>query len=211
MRVPPRRFRQFRALLAGGLVLGLGGTYTLAAWNDSEQASAEFVAGAFEIEASMDGRWGSSSQKTFLAQGMYPGAMVYEPVLLRTTPASTASGRLNVSAAGATGASSGIAGFLEYRATTTVLEPTQAGAFDCSSASMGPEATYVFGGPNNWQPLAPAHQAGSTQQADAAAGNIVAYCFQIRLAANAPNSVRGTTAEHVWTWNAQSLTPEETP
>src|SRR5690606_31735774 len=50
-----RRSRMIRALLAGGLVLGVGTAVTLAAWNDSEFASGTFRAGTFDLEGSTDG------------------------------------------------------------------------------------------------------------------------------------------------------------
>ncbi|GAA1509695.1 hypothetical protein GCM10009761_09630 [Agromyces terreus] len=43
------------AILAGGLVLGVGTALTLAAWNDSEFATGTFTAGSFNLEGSTDG------------------------------------------------------------------------------------------------------------------------------------------------------------
>ena len=48
------RRRKVAALLAGGLVLGVGTMATLASWNDSEFASATFTAGRFNLEGSTD-------------------------------------------------------------------------------------------------------------------------------------------------------------
>lgn len=47
--------RKVRALLAGGLVLGVGAAITLAAWNDSEFATGTFTAGNFNLVGSTDG------------------------------------------------------------------------------------------------------------------------------------------------------------
>ncbi|MCZ4301662.1 SipW-dependent-type signal peptide-containing protein [Microbacterium oxydans] len=47
--------RKVLAVLAGGLVLGVGVAVTLAAWNDSEFANGTFTAGAFNLEGSTDG------------------------------------------------------------------------------------------------------------------------------------------------------------
>lgn len=47
--------RRIRALLASGLVLGVGATVTLAAWNDSEYASGSVTAGYFRLEGSPTG------------------------------------------------------------------------------------------------------------------------------------------------------------
>lgn len=46
------RSRKFKAVLAGGLVLGVGAAITLAAWNDSEFATGTFSAGTFNLEGS---------------------------------------------------------------------------------------------------------------------------------------------------------------
>jgi len=49
------RNRRLKAVLAGGLVLGVGAAVTLAAWNDSEFAQGTFAAGDFNLEGSVDG------------------------------------------------------------------------------------------------------------------------------------------------------------
>ncbi len=46
--------RRALAVLAGGLVLGVGAAVTLAAWNDSEFAKGSFTAGSFNLEGSTD-------------------------------------------------------------------------------------------------------------------------------------------------------------
>jgi predicted ribosomally synthesized peptide with SipW-like signal peptide len=45
--------RKVRAILAGGLVLGIGVGVTLAAWNDSEFARGTYTAGTFDLEGSV--------------------------------------------------------------------------------------------------------------------------------------------------------------
>ena len=47
-----RRSRMIRAILAGGLVLGVGAAVTLAAWNDSEFVTGTFTAGTFNMQGS---------------------------------------------------------------------------------------------------------------------------------------------------------------
>ena len=46
--------RKIAAVLAGGLVLGVGIMATLGSWNDSEFASASFTAGTFIFEGGAD-------------------------------------------------------------------------------------------------------------------------------------------------------------
>ena len=50
-----RRSTRLRAVLAGGLVLGLGAAMTLAAWTDQEFATGTFTAGKFNLVGSTDG------------------------------------------------------------------------------------------------------------------------------------------------------------
>lgn len=47
--------RKARAILAGGVVLGVGATMTLAAWSDSEWATGTFGTGGFTFQGSTDG------------------------------------------------------------------------------------------------------------------------------------------------------------
>lgn len=49
-----QRGRKVAAVLAGGLVLGVGTMATLASWNDSEFAKAEFTAGKFVFQGTAD-------------------------------------------------------------------------------------------------------------------------------------------------------------
>ncbi|WP_104117165.1 SipW-dependent-type signal peptide-containing protein [Arthrobacter sp. B1805] len=53
--VPQLKRRRVRAVLAGGLVLGVGAAVTLAAWNDSEFATGSFAGGQFNLVGSTDG------------------------------------------------------------------------------------------------------------------------------------------------------------
>ena len=81
------RRRKVLAILAGGLVLGVGAAVTLAAWNDSEFATGTFGAGRFDLQGSTDGTTYSSSPtapgKTLAfeldADLLSPGATVYAP------------------------------------------------------------------------------------------------------------------------------------
>ncbi|MHA3724812.1 SipW-dependent-type signal peptide-containing protein [Leucobacter sp. HY1910] len=50
-----RGWTKARAVLAGGLVLGVGAAITLAAWTDQEWAKGIFSSGTFGIEGSIDG------------------------------------------------------------------------------------------------------------------------------------------------------------
>ncbi|MGO1410071.1 SipW-dependent-type signal peptide-containing protein [Microbacterium sp. JB110] len=86
--------RKVLAVLAGGLVLGVGTAVTLAAWNDSEFATGDFAAGTFVFQGSTDNETfeDHTSQEgaaalTFEtgADNLAPGDTVYEAYALRVT------------------------------------------------------------------------------------------------------------------------------
>lgn len=98
------RRRMALALLAGGLVLGVGAAVTLAAWNDSEFATGTFTAGSFNLEGSTtsattgfaehntdDGDTAATLSFTVddVADAMSPGDVVYAPFWVRLDDATT--------------------------------------------------------------------------------------------------------------------------
>ncbi|HEY1105975.1 SipW-dependent-type signal peptide-containing protein [Agromyces endophyticus] len=93
---PGDRRRKVLAILAGGLVLGVGAAVTLAVWNDSEFATGTFGAGSFGIDGSIDGTTFDSSPaapgKTLTfeldADALSPGSTVYAPFAVGLTPTS---------------------------------------------------------------------------------------------------------------------------
>ena len=87
--------RKVRAILAGGLVLGVGAAVTLAAWTDQEWAVGEFGAGSFNIQGSTTGddadftdhpSQGEAATLGFEigADNLSPGDTVAAPFVLRT-------------------------------------------------------------------------------------------------------------------------------
>lgn len=200
-----RRWRRLRALLAGGLTLGLGATATIAAWTDTETGTAEFAAGAFRLEANIDGSWNTTRSMTFDAGAMYPGSTAYAPVRLRTSPDTTVAGDLTVTATGRTSGSGAIADSLEYRA---VIQPvTGDTAPTCAAGTFTASGVYAFGSSTSWQPMTAGVTSSTTQRLAAAQGSTVQYCFQVRMRSDAPNTVQGTSAGFTWTWDATSVTP----
>jgi predicted ribosomally synthesized peptide with SipW-like signal peptide len=81
------RRRMLLAVLAGGVVLGVGTAVTLAVWNDSEFATGTFASGQFDLQGSTDGATFDSSPtapgKTLSfqldADTLSPDAVVYAP------------------------------------------------------------------------------------------------------------------------------------
>ena len=103
---PSDRRRKRRAMLAGGLVLGVGATMTLAAWTDDEFAKGIFNTTVFGIEGSTDGTTfadhtpeASAATMTFTGgNAMSPDSTVYSRYAIRTTAATTADGKLALTA-----------------------------------------------------------------------------------------------------------------
>lgn len=203
------RNRRIKAVLAGGLVFGIGSAATLAAWTDTEEASGSFEAGTFNIELAVDGSWSNTSEMTFDASGMYPGSKVYAPVFVRTTATATMDGELTVSSAGAGGSADGIAGSLEYRAVTEPIAPDQVGDFDCTASAFDGSSTYVFGGASANEPLLAGGAGEGTQDLSKVSGSIAAYCFEVTLPTNTPSTAQGTSASNVWTFDAESVPTEK--
>ncbi len=97
-RSPQLRRRKVRAVLAGGLVLGVGAVVTLANWNDSEFALADWDSGSFNLEGSIDGttfdEHPTAAQAGALsfdirATNLAPGDSVSAPFAIRLDGSST--------------------------------------------------------------------------------------------------------------------------
>lgn len=200
------RNRRIKAVLAGGLVFGIGATATLAAWTDTEAASGSFEAGTFNIDLSVDKTWGNSREMTFKATGMYPGSKVYAPAYVRTTAATTMKGQIQVVGSGVSGSANTIAESLEYR-TVTRSFPSAAEAFasPCDASAFAGSPTFVFGGGASKQPLRASATSSAKQTVSPVAGSVQAYCFEVVLPASTPSAAQGTSAAHTWTFNAESV------
>lgn len=106
--------RKVLAVLAGGLVLGVGAAVTLAAWNDSEFATGTFTAGQFNMQGStnstdgVDGAWadhetaGAAAPLTFTADfdALSPDDVVYSTFWVRLDATTTADATVTTSLAG---------------------------------------------------------------------------------------------------------------
>ncbi len=173
------RRRKVLAILAGGLVLGIGAAYTLAQWNDSEFATGDFTAGTFVFEGSADGvdfddhaTSGEAASLAFEtgADNLAPGDVVYAAYALRVTGSYDAA--LTAVAPVATGSFT-TAGKLTYDAVST-------SAFGCDESA--------FAG-------------GGAVPATIASGDVVNLCLRV----TATNTLeQGDTGSVVWQWNAES-------
>lgn len=106
------RNRKIRALLAGGIVLGVGAAVTLAAWTDQEWATGDFAAGTFGIEGSTDGAtFSEHTTETGAAtldfqigaDNLTPGDTVAAPFVLRTVQATSYDATVELTSAAGTG------------------------------------------------------------------------------------------------------------
>jgi predicted ribosomally synthesized peptide with SipW-like signal peptide len=105
-----------RALLAGGLVLGVGATVTLAAWNDSEFATATFQAGTFNLQGSTDGTAysdhasapGAALGFSVNANTLSPGDVIYAPYAVRLAANTTSPATVTVTAPSTSGTVAGL-------------------------------------------------------------------------------------------------------
>lgn len=177
------RSRKRKALLAGGLVLGIGAAATLAAFTDGEFANGTFSTGKFNIVGSADGTtWGdhaaTDGQALTFSQttnNLTPGDVVTAPFYIKTDNPSLA-GNLAANAAAETGE---LAQYLE----TSV---TYGHAGDTCSESFG-------GTPDP----------GSL---DANGANTVMACLKVSVTGNQAElaALATPSAKIVWSWTATS-------
>ena len=201
------RGRRIKAILAGGLVFGVGAVGTVAAWTDSETADGSFNAGTFDIELSINGEWTSTNEMTFDTAPMFPGSKVYAPVFVRTSPDTTIGGDLTVKGNGI-GSPNAMANALVYRAVTRTITPEEVEGFTCASGSFSASATYAFGGASGAVGLKFPITSANEPTLEAVGGSVQAYCFEVSLPNDASSDAQGLSASHTWTFDAESVTTE---
>lgn len=192
-----RTGRKIAAVLAGGLVLGIGATATMAAWTDSQYATATFTSGVFVLESSTDGSsWQNhtAASPATLSMGtgaMSPGASGFGYLDVRTTRDSTLGGTASLLPATTVAQSdAGMVNALEIRA--KVIAAGQA----CNGTALS-EVPYRAA-------TADPNASGDLKLATGAAGIPARFCLEVRMKTNAPNSVQGKSAGLVWIVNGTS-------
>lgn len=184
------RSRRVRAVLAGGLVFGVGATMTLAAWNDSEYGSTTFTAGRFDIVGAVDGTTftshpvGAPAALSFSApfSAMVPGSTVYALFSVRTANPSV-TGSLQLSTTSTTG--TGLGSYLRYGVRTIAGTACNGTTYPAGTSVVPDNSTMATGGT-------------STQAVAANAGSTVNYCFAVTLPATTDNGAQGLTAIQTW-------------
>ena len=190
------RGRRVRAVLAGGLVLGVGAAVTLAAWNDSEFAQGTFTAGSFNLEGSTDGTLFADHADaatpatlgfTVDPANLSPGDSVSAAFAVRLDAATTSAADLAISASPATGT---ILPNLTYRLDQTT-------AFGCDLA--GAETLVAAGTAIDTVPGTPAV---ALADGDGVAGAPAYFCFTVTAGSGLQQTQTGTAT---WQFAATSV------
>lgn len=195
---PRRTRRKVLAILAGGLVLGVGAAVTLAAWNDSEFATGTFTAGAFNLQGSTDNLTftdhpaaGSAAAVTFSTgfNLLSPNDVVAAPFAVRLDAATTNNATAIFTSAATTGTATAN---LSYG---VVQVASMAG---CTPAATGTATLVPAGTPMTAVTGATAF---ALAKGTAAPGATVFLCFQVKAA---PTLLASQTATAVWGLTATS-------
>lgn len=194
-------FTRARAVLAGALVLGVGATITLAAWNDSEYATGSFTASTFNTESStVAGVWASNTVApgaalAFGATAMSPTVSSYAWINIRTTAASTVGGTITLASVTQVGT---LAAVLEYRAVRTPATTTT-----CDATAFAGTPTYIAGGSSTYLAVTGVPGTPVASAITSPSGEL-RFCFDVRVTSSAANSYQGTSATVTWLFSAVS-------
>jgi predicted ribosomally synthesized peptide with SipW-like signal peptide len=192
------RGRKARALLAGGLVLGVGAAITLAAWTDNEFATGIFSAGQFNLQGATDGSTyadhesaGGAAELSFSTpfDNLAPEETVYAGFWVRLAAGTTTTADLELVGFTGTGTAAteltysiyAIADGATCNAATATGTAIATGALDDTTATSTTVALAA--------PVSPA--AGAAQQ----------LCFAVTSSADLE---QGTTATGTWQFTATS-------
>ncbi|SCZ64714.1 SipW-cognate class signal peptide [Arthrobacter sp. UNCCL28] len=189
-----RKSPKVRAILAGGLVLGVGAAITLAAWNDSEFAQGTFTAGAFNLEGSTDGTsFGENPVDdpatlgfTAAPANLAPGDVVTAPFAVRLDDTTSNDATVTVTTETSTGALTGLTYSLTQSAGFGCGEPVTETLVAAGQALGTTPASVTF---------------DLVQGSGTANGTAVNLCFRITADDGLVQSQSGTTT---WEFAAQS-------
>ncbi|MBK0418866.1 hypothetical protein JD276_07450 [Leucobacter sp. CSA1] len=202
----PSTLARVRALLAGALVLGVGGTATLAAWTDEERATATVTAGTFALQSRVGPAptpWANHTTTAaalpLSAAGLYPGQSRAAWIQIQNT--GSVAGTVNLS--GVTFASTPAPGSnherlrdaTRVRISATAADGAASNAPSCTTSTPGTEVTGLQNVP-----------ALTAQPLKAASANTVTYCVVITLSADAPNEAQGGSVTPTWTFTGSTPT-----
>jgi predicted ribosomally synthesized peptide with SipW-like signal peptide len=190
--------RKVRALLAGGVVLGVGAAVTLAAWTDQEWATGTFAAGSFNIEGSTDGTaftdHTSEDGAAVLdfqigADNLSPTDIVAAPFVLRTDAETSYSATVALTSASGDGDA---AGDLTYG----IVQVADVGA--CTPEATG---TQIVPAQTGLDSIAGAAEFALEAGTGGAAGAPVTLCLQVTAGEDLDQGETGTA---LWEFTATS-------
>jgi hypothetical protein len=201
-----RRSLRIRALLAGCIVLGVGTTLSLAAWTDTEYATAGFASSIFDTQSSSAGSptYASNATEpgasmTFGATAMSPGAVHYAWLNIRTTPATTVGGVVTLDSVDDD--AGGLVGALEYRAVRMTGPSPET---PCGAATFSGTPAFIAGGASSYLPVTAVPIEEAVMNPIGAGGAALGFCFEVRVAPGAPSSYQGTSATVTWRFGTMS-------
>lgn len=196
---PSRAFRRVRALLAGGLVFGVGATMTLAAWTDQEFANTTVTAGTFSIVSRIDqGAFSAHPDAATAvvvpldAGAMYPG--LRKAAYVQVQASGSIGGTVNLTAVSVTNAGGGTptGADLALQNALTVGVAVVPNIAACTTTAATPST------PITSVPVLVA------QPVTVGPLNIVTYCIVLELPASAPNAAQGGTVKPTWTFTGST-------
>ncbi|WP_217177580.1 SipW-dependent-type signal peptide-containing protein [Streptomyces sp. AC495_CC817] len=204
-----------RALLAGGLVLGVGATATIAAWTDQELASTAVAAGTFSIVSRVggSGAFTAANQSTNTLTVTLDPALMYpgqaKAVAIQVKAGGSLGGPVNMTAVSVKNAADGTvtapadvalqgALTLGVKVTPATIAGAQAAADACTTATV---ADVTVTGIQNLPALSAAtltvDQAGT-------ATNVISYCLILKLPDTAPGTAQGGALKPTWTFTGST-------
>jgi len=204
-RVRRRRRRgwlRIRAVLAGGLVLGIGSAATLAAWTDNEYSTATVTSGRFGIVGSMNGG-------AFTDHATSPGAtLTFSPALGAVYPGVTGYTGVQLrSATTATGGFDSVPGVVRMQTSTAATGPLAAALLyavriipagsTCTATTFAASSTIIVAD-GTALTTAVAASGVNTQTLQAAGASTLNYCIQVGLPATAADDTQNLTATVTW-------------
>jgi len=189
-----QRGRKVAAILAGGLVLGVGTMATLASWNDSEFANATFTAGKFVFQGSLNGTSYSDHATTGAAAALSfttpvanltPGDVVAAPFAIRLGAGTTNDATVSIAAPTTTGSVSDLTWqLIDTGSTFGCTAATTGTSVVASSAFTAGSASFTI-------------TKGATVAADGTAKNL---CFKVTAGGGLTQSQTGSA-----TWQFQAI------
>lgn len=202
------RSHRIRALLAGGVVLGVGAAVTLAAWNDSEFAKGSFAAGSFNLEGSLDnstyaehdtsGGAAVVFDSTTYSGNISPGDVLYKPFWVRLDQATTSDATMVLTATAPAPTTGDNSPYLSYDIYELAPGDT------CNAATAG-SATAVWSGATlDARPATPATVSLTKGTPGTTPGTAVQLCFKV-TAGPEGSFQQAATASTVWEFKATSV------